>query len=267
MIPRILVPTDFSSCADHATLEAVRLAQKTGSRLTFIHFFSEPWIGTGADLRFEISGKLKHHIVNLCAENQLELPVEVDFYSKAEEVRKGLVHFIAHHRVSLVVMGTKGGGSLNARIFGSNTVHLIRNGYTPVLAIPENSRLFPFNSIVYASDYSDVTGITFDMALKLAGLLDSKVTLLHLHPSTGHRVHTKNKFLDPDRRNLTQKNIEKVSIKNDNVIAGIQEFVAETNPSFLALSVKEESNLFALLRNSVFQTFILDASLPILAAR
>ncbi|HRH36241.1 MAG TPA: universal stress protein [Catalimonadaceae bacterium] len=267
MVPRILVPTDFSSCADHASIEAIRLALKIGSRLTFIHFFSTPWVGSDTKLRFENSNRLHHHIVGLCEANQLKLPLEVDYYSKSGNVREGLVHFIAHHRVSLVVMGTKGGGSLNARIFGSNTVHLIRNGYTPVLAIPENSSLFPIKTIVYGSDYSDVTGITFDMVIKLAELLQAKVTILHLHPSQGERHHARDKFLDPDKRILSHKDIEKVSIKSDDVIKGIREYVDQTKPSFLALSVKEESNILAILRNSVFQTFILEARLPILAAR
>ena len=44
-ISKILVPTDFSDCANHASEIAVMLARKTNAQLIFIHFYPDPEAG------------------------------------------------------------------------------------------------------------------------------------------------------------------------------------------------------------------------------
>ena len=124
-LKKILVPTDFSETADHATAQAVELAAKHGSRLELLHIvepYGEPPPNMMAVVR-DYMEKLEHD-----AEQKLA--------SKAEAIRAdGIdVRYSTSHHVSpfeaiadkvegmepdLVVMGTHGRRGFKRFILGS----------------------------------------------------------------------------------------------------------------------------------------------------
>lgn len=264
---RILVPTDYSPIAVHASIEALRMAEKMNCRISFIHYFTKPWLSSGSHHRSLEAKKLKEHLVQLAAQNGIQMNMEVDFYAKDGRFETEILNFVSRHRVSLVIMGTNGASRFGARLFGSNSINLIRTSYVPVLAIPESAFVMPIENLVYATDYSDFTGISFDTMMKLAKAVDAKVTILHVKTTHGKSRKGWTKSFDPEGIMSLHKYIEFVEVREEDVLVGIEKYIAAQQPSFLTMSAKHESALDALFRQSVFQNLMLNSKISILAAR
>lgn len=270
MIQRIIVPTDFSPCADHASIIALRFAKTTQSRITFLHYFKKPWFfSSEKELRIKYSHQLKQHIQNLAAEAGIELNDKVDFYSKSGSMLKDLPAFCVKHFISMAIMGTKGAGAghESAKYFGSKTMKFIKSTYTPVLAIPDKGHLEDIKSIVYATDYKEVTGASFDYVLKIGEMFQALITVLHVRkPYEMFNVKRDSAFAS-DNLVYKYKNIQKVTLSNPDVIAGIDEYIKSNRVDMLALSVNNSEMIERLFHNSVFQKFILESDIPVLAAK
>ena len=264
MLQRIVVPIDFSSCADHATLVALRLASLTHSRITFVHYFDKPWFSSEAPLRHLNASKTKGHVVNLARKAELELPEHVDFYAKSGKLLKQLPEFMGNHLVSMVIMGTKGENGSNKATLGSHTLNFINRTDTPVLAVPENGTFHNRDKMLYITDRKSITGITFDTVLKLAQLFNAVITVLHIgKKSDGKTVWNESPFAIDI---YSYKNIENKFLDSDNVIEGIQKYIAENQPSFISLSVKDEGAMERLFNQSAFHEMLSAERIPLLAA-
>src|SRR5262245_18385616 len=115
---RIVVPTDFSSCADAAWNAALRTARGFGAEVILVHvvvdtprFAEGP---TGADLRSTLDGARQW------AERELEQRVAAARASglparglvRTGEPQREILEVIAAERADLVAIGTHGRGGL-----------------------------------------------------------------------------------------------------------------------------------------------------------
>ena len=140
---RIVVPTDFSSCADAAWDAALRTARGFGAEVVLMHvvvdtprFAEGP---TGADLRNTLDGARRW------AERELEQRVAAARASglpvrsllRTGEPQREILDVIAGERADLVVIGTHGRGGLARALLGSVADNVIRLAPCPVLSVRE----------------------------------------------------------------------------------------------------------------------------------
>ena len=140
---RIVVPTDFSSCADAAWDTALRAARGFGAEVILVHVVVEtPRFAegvTGADLRDTLDGARRW------AEGELErrvLTARTSGLSARSLVRTGepgreILDVVASERADLVVIGTHGRGGLERALLGSVADGVIRQASCPVLSVRE----------------------------------------------------------------------------------------------------------------------------------
>lgn len=218
-------------------------------------------------LRAKYSHQLKVHITQLAAANGIELNGNIDFYSKSGKMLKDLPHFCTKHFISMAIMGTRGASNSQARYFGSNTMKFIKSTYIPVIAIPEHGELDNIKHIVYATDYKEITGTSFDYVLRIGEIFQALITVLHVRkPYEMFNVKHDSAFAS-DNTVFKYKNIRKVTLSNPDVISGIEQYINENAVDMLALSVNDSEMIERLFHNSVFQKFILESKIPVLAAR
>ena len=266
MLQRIVVPTDFSSCADRATTVALKLAAITGSRITFVHYFDKPWFSSEQELRHQNAHNIKEHVINLARNAELKLPEHVDFYAKSGKLLKELPEFMVKHLVSMVIMGTKGENGQSGNALGSHTINFIKHTDTPVLAVPENGTFHNLEKMLYVTDYKSITGVTFDTVLKLGELFNAVITIMQIGiKSESGSIRRESPFA-MDNLIYSYKNIEKKALDDENVIHGLQKYIAENQPSFIALSVKDEGIMEKLFNQSAFHEMLSAEHIPLLAA-
>lgn len=139
---RILVPTDFSDCSDHALHYAANLARDLGARVIVLHVL-EPIIAGDIYGFAEISGlnaELKRSATRRIARNVARL-------QKRGIRSRGLIGSgraapaILDHAgksADLIVMGTHGRTGFSHLFMGSMAEKVVRGARCPVLTVRES---------------------------------------------------------------------------------------------------------------------------------
>lgn len=138
---RIVVPTDFSSCAEAAWATALRAAHLSGAVIILVHVlvdtprFAEGTAGAG--LRETLEG------ARAWATRELDQRVAVAKAAGASaraELRTGVPHeeilrVAAEQGADLIAIGTHGRGGLERALLGSVADRVIRLAPCPVLSV------------------------------------------------------------------------------------------------------------------------------------
>ena len=133
---QILVPTDFSTDADHALEHAIGLAQQFQSRLTLLHVVFL-YLPSSAEAGFPAyTAQLKRE-----ADQQLQGPrnraeeanVAVEAFTEMGVPADKIVEVARDRHVDVIVMGTQGRTGLPHLLLGSVAERVVRLAPCPVL--------------------------------------------------------------------------------------------------------------------------------------
>ena len=127
----LLVPTDFSPCADQAFSFSVKLARRLEARLHVVHRLTSTvdWVPNAA------------HEHRLTREDQLNLlaegveGVEVVTALLEGKLSSTIQEYTEAHGIDLVVMGSHGASGKSEYFIGSNTQKVVRTLHCPVLVL------------------------------------------------------------------------------------------------------------------------------------
>jgi nucleotide-binding universal stress UspA family protein len=142
----ILVPHDFSSCANHAAALARDVAKVHGARLVLLHVAElPPMLGPGAavvpdeggapiNVRDYAMRSAQAHLDDLARRLHTD-GVEVSTVSTAGHVASEIAECAEREKADLVVMGTHGRTGLAHVVLGSVTEKVVRHSTVPVLTV------------------------------------------------------------------------------------------------------------------------------------
>jgi nucleotide-binding universal stress UspA family protein len=141
---KILLPTDFSGCANYALPYAAAIARATGARVVCLHVVEPvvPAIGyTGladpmpvADISEQLEDSAERELPRLtdCEElNGLEVEEAIVHGDAAAEI----VRVAGERDVDLIVISSHGRTGLGRMIFGSTAEAVVRHAGCPVLVV------------------------------------------------------------------------------------------------------------------------------------
>ena len=139
-LKRILFPTDFSECAEHAMKYAMEMARRFESKLYVMHVLDtriyghlEPFATTVWSV-YDAKEEAAKSIVDIIPESEREA-------LKAESlVREGtpfveIIKFAREAEIDLIVIGTHGRTGLSHMLMGSVAEKVVRKAHCPVLTI------------------------------------------------------------------------------------------------------------------------------------
>jgi nucleotide-binding universal stress UspA family protein len=139
----ILCPIEFSDPSTRALEYALTLAQETGARLILLHVVEQLVDApqTGELSPFSLQQYREHLEEDARVRLRAAVPEDARVWCTPEErVLSGkayrvILDLAQQERVEVVVMGVHGKGTLNRRLFGSTTHHVIREARCPVLTL------------------------------------------------------------------------------------------------------------------------------------
>jgi nucleotide-binding universal stress UspA family protein len=189
---RILVPYDFSEVADHALDFAVQVASKSEAKevmiLNVIEHPSESRLkymgATDMDPMEQVyfnklikltKDKLTKRIadgafaVNVTSRIQLGSP----YYKLSEEIKE--------EEVDLVVMGTSGADGVDEVFVGSNAERVVRTSTCPVVTLKGKANVDDLKSIVFASNFQEVTDSFATQIKALQSMLGAKLKIVKIN--------------------------------------------------------------------------------------
>lgn len=186
---RVLLTTDFSDNAYNALKYALKLFKGKEclfyllNTYTYNYDFESNDVGSTG----KVSGIIKNNSVQ-----QLEILIEklIENYATKEhsfelvstsntftdEVKK----LVEEEHIDLIVMGTKGATGLKEVLFGSNTIHIIKNSKCPVLAVPDGYFFEAPTNVLFPTDFTiDYSQVHLKVFKTIATLFDSTLHALH----------------------------------------------------------------------------------------
>lgn len=184
---RILVPTDYSSCAANAVRYAIEMAKRSGLSPVFCHIV--PTVRNMAevirrdvpeyeDMLLDETERLRRHILQQYGRLGLKagrLHLVVKF---SASFTTAFMKILVETKPHLVVMGTHGITNLRTRIFGTNTEHVVARSPVAVLSVPCSAKFEHFKSLAYFSDLSKFKD-ELKTVSKYARLFKSRVSIVH----------------------------------------------------------------------------------------
>ena len=183
----ILVPHDFSECADHALQQAIYLAGKTGAELHIYHVaalhpYWKQLSETDKEVYRENLEKAMHIRERLSEKKELaeQAGVEAKVAFTPGPVIEGVVEYARKYDADLLVIGTHGMTGMREWMIGSNTQKILRQVECPVLAVKHNLVYRDFNRIAFVSTFNKEVESPFRKLLDFAAIFKSEIVLINM---------------------------------------------------------------------------------------
>jgi nucleotide-binding universal stress UspA family protein len=276
LLHSILVPVDFSDCADNAIRHAVAIALRTGAKIKLFHSVQLP-LQTAEMTSFpmdQLEREAARRLGDKCVEittwldrerfRKIEVSHQVHIGFAGEEI----VNEATRSGCDLIVMGTSGAGALTGMILGSNASTVLQGVKCPVLVVPEDAEFEGFKRIVYASDMKEVNRPAVKMLVDFAKHFDSELHVLHVLGAKD--------LLTPEQANsfrdqfLKAAHYDKVSFhildaEDDTIVHTIDEYMDSNDVEVVAMLTHSRSFFDKLFHPSLTKRFAVHAHKPLLA--
>ncbi|MCG8319578.1 MAG: universal stress protein [Cytophagales bacterium] len=270
-IENILVPTDFSTCAKNALVNAIHLAEIAEARIILMSAFHVPVpharVGSTAivhSLASEVEENVKEDFQAL----EESLPQLDDINYKCV-IRHGfavdeILSAVAEYDIDLVVMGTHGASGVEEILLGSNTNSVIKRAKVPVLAIPENAGLQKTNNILLASDYREIDDYNkLDPLKMIIDLFNAELHVLHISP----RDYISNESVSEAKK--LENNLKGIKRSyhfetHDKFEDGLNDFMDEHPVDMIVMLPREHTLLDRILRGNHTRKIVLHSKIPLL---
>ncbi|WP_282050463.1 universal stress protein [Maribacter aquivivus] len=271
----ILIPTDFSSNADHAISYALNIFKCERTNFYFVHAYADEVYGPYHNVDKDTFDKQKKLIAEE-SENKLQKLVtdtqtkthnplhKYEAISSFESLVDAINDFADTKNIDLIIMGTKGKTASSKITFGSNTVQVFKYVKCPVLAVPDQYSYSQPKKILFPSNYM----LPYKRReLKLLDIMagEFKAEVLSLYISD---------FEDLSLRQLDNKKFLEESLPNarlsfvrtsvNNRANAITEYIKENDIDLLVMVNSRHSFLEDLLYQSTIDEIGLSPTIPFL---
>jgi nucleotide-binding universal stress UspA family protein len=239
----IVVPTDFSEAAQHATAYAAQLATQLDAPVLLLHVYQMPVPMTEYPVLMVTHDDIKKGVTEGLQKAKEEAQashagVTFETESRLGDVATEIEEVCNDRNPFAVVVGTKDLSGFERFLFGNTTVSLIRNATYPVIALPEGAGAGTPKNIVLATDLLAIDEMP---TAKIAAMVKQLRAALHV-------VHVDTKNNDeaaPESllQRLADVNPSFHSVQEDDVTEGIRLYV-ENNNIDLVLVVPHQHNFY-----------------------
>jgi len=267
---KILVPTDFSSGSEKAYSAAQSIADIFGGTIDFIHVVptltylneSIKRIGLPLDMNKDVYPKI-------IEESELKIKKAMNQYLRDKNKGKDIVQvnrrpsqaiseYAAKHNYDMIVIGSK--GKDNTRMVrGGTTERVIRRSKVPVFSVDERFDKNKVEKILMTTDSSNLSLVSFPLAVAIADAFDAKLTLMHVvelygsisenlpkSPNKGELVSIYEGIIGRINKYLSDKGLENIHVQRSGVTYEDEVIITDgENSRSIQLSTKIEKGISA----------------------
>ena len=234
----ILIPTNFTDVARHATDYAIRLYHGQLKRIILLNAFEQP--RTGRSIQFSLLEILRKNSEKGLIEDKLRIEEEfpgsgIDIVLKATQgdLSSSIKSVLVDTQVDLIVMGSKGDEEFLDMIVESVTARVIRNVEHPMLIVPPVADITKLNTIALATDLKKITneGILKEMK-DLCVQPGAKVEVFHVSKGIPNE--------NPENEKMLSALLGEISHSfsyrhNTNIHSGIYKFIVEKDADIVTM--------------------------------
>ncbi len=271
----ILVPTDFSDCANAASEYAIQLAKKDKAKVQFFHMQHTPvdWIKLSKEkeknypetltkIGFSKSELIKW--VKKAEKATVMANWSMSYHTGNNEILKHILDF--DH--DFLVMGSQGEKGIENQLLGSNAQYLIREANVPVLII-KKPILNDIKSILFVSDFKDASKAAFHTITQFADTVEAHIDLLFINwPGDFETSVETNSNMEQILKQCTRTNsCTKNIINATSIESGINDFIKNTPIDLIAISTHGRGSLQQFFLPSVAEKVTNLSKIPVLSIK
>ncbi len=271
----ILIPTDLSPESENALAYAVEFSLSVPEKIKLIllHVFetSVANVDTTAALMLTDLGAIEQETIDsinqMMAKHTRATGLNCSVVTSRGFLENEIIAIAKQHHADYIFMGTTGAKGFFSGLMGSNTSGVIEVAPCPVLAIPAKAMFSPIRKIVFASNFSENDTADFSRVVKLAGLYNSTIVLLHLSDKEEEVLDLQ--VLEFVRNQIKNKTgyakIEVAAIHAHSFVDGLEKEIAKHNAAMLVMAPRKHGFIDNLLGRSRTKQMVLHTKTPLLA--
>jgi nucleotide-binding universal stress UspA family protein len=279
----LLVPTDFSKCAEYALDYACFIAQKTNSRVILLHvlppvdteaytpggeWMGGSWAGEsgvpGTPLMMGLLKETRKKIaraMDIPACKTITIQDVIETGAVSDQVNAA----VQKYKADMIVMGTHGTGGFNEALIGSNAERVVRDAAVPVLSVKEPREKITIDTIVFATDFSEETDLVFPYVKNFADIFNARIRLVKVLSSPSRTAQQ-------DMQEETERIKNEEPGKDYSVTfyyhsgkeTGIRHFAQAIEADLIALGTHGRHGLARFFMGSVAESLVNHSPLPVL---
>ena len=255
---KILLPTDFSENSWNAIKYALQLFKDQECNFVLLNTYT-PII---YQVEFMQSSSAQLGIIDTMKKmsqnglDELQEKIKSEFnnpkhtfsqISAFNSLTSEIDDLYSNNMMDIIIMGTQGASGVAGVLFGSNTIHVIKNAKCPVMAIPSDFSFETPHEILFPTDYEiEYQEAHLKPIIEIAQKHISRVNILHVFIGNGlTSAQEKNK-------SILETSMKKVAhlfhdVKNQNVPEAITNFQLRARINLLIMINNKRSffeNLF-----------------------
>lgn len=264
---KIVIPTDFSHCAEKAMQFGASFAKQVKGQLILLHVLPDfgPSLGTlpTSHLKEQVLNEAVSKLQQLEASLQAEgIPVNIQL-AYGGTVAKGLESFLNMNGADLVIMGSHGASGIKKVLLGSNTVDVVNHTTVPVIVVPEQSSIETITHLLYASDLKN-SKEELKHLIPLATLLMASIKIIHVPPlQYFEQLNTEN-ILTSLKQETGYANIELLLLKSEDILTSIEQYAVASRGDLLVMFTHHIRFLEQLFHKSITREIIWQHQTPLL---
>lgn len=268
---KILVPTDFSPCAQAALQAAIALSKGSEVEIHVLHVMAVPadWLSldTQSAIYKDVDKKVKRVTADLNQACQLieNAGLHAHQYLGYNTGYQGILKHIQEHQIDMVIMGSRGASGIKEFVLGSNTQKIVRLSPVPVLVVKKEAQDFPPQRIAFVSNFDEEVMEQFKQFVDWAHQWDAELFLLF--------VNTPSNFTDTLTTKIKMGNyalhapgvVHNTYIFNDfNFEEGVRKFCEEKDIQMVGMITHGGDTRWQLFRNSLTEYMVNHLDLPLM---
>lgn len=268
----ILVCTDFSASADHATAYAAMLATRYNfPRIALYHAYQViapttdvpvvPYVGTG------LYNSVERKLTDLAAKVGELTGKDVVVDIKAEELVMGenINEICKQEEVELIVTGVSERSGLERMIVGSTALRIAEAGRCPVLMVPVDAPVIPPQRVLLACDLEKVSEATpLDALDKVLETFQAQLVVINVDDGNRHFSPKKVEEIYKLHHVFDKYKPEYVFAENKDIAEGILGYAKEHDISLVITIPRYYNFLRNLFHKSTTKNLVYNSKLPLL---
>lgn len=265
---KILVPTDFSACAENAFSVALEIARKAGAELIVQHLYDDKSgsmhvLPTKPIETDPALGHAKAKLDELVASAE-RAGVHTRPLLVMNKGTDKIENYIEPLGIDLVVMGSHGATGIRELVIGSQTQRVVRHATAPVLVIKNKPDVVTFDKILFASTFHENPAKALGSVSKLRELWNSTIHMLYIglenDKQTKAEVDEKMNTLQAQFPNAT---FTRNFITTNDPEWGIKHAAKDIAPDAIALTTQLKTGAF-IFSHSLAESLVNHEQLPVL---
>lgn len=267
----ILIPTDFSTNAHHATDYTIGLFNNEHPKYVLMHAYQEPQASSGMlisikDILYNDSVTNLENDITLLKKQHPEVE-NLSFSAVYGDLESAVKNVANTWNIDIVAMGTKGAHGIQKLFSSSNTSNIVNSNKFPLLAVPEEAKTDAPKRIAFATDLSDFSEgaqQSFAMLEQLCKTHNAELHLFNINETKRQLTENQSKVkLDIQNRFANIKSIFHTVYGND-FTTSVNQFVKDNSIDLLVMTARKHNFFERLLKASATKEMIMLSTIPLL---